>query len=83
MLPGAAVFFIDLRRPVSEEEVHALKDRYLRDAPGVLQRDYVASLHAAFTVEEVGEQLVNAGLADQLSVASVDDRYLEIWGHLF
>ena len=82
-LPGAAVYIKDLRRPVSEEEVHALKDRYLRDAPDVLQRDYVASLHAAFTVEEVGEQLVNAGLADQLSVASVDDRYLEIWGHLF
>ena len=82
-LPGAAVYIKDLRRPVSEEEVHALKDRYLRDAPDVLQRDYVASLHAAFTLEEVGEQLVHAGLADQLSVASVDDRYLEIWGHLF
>jgi len=82
-LPGAVVYIKDLRRPVSEQEVHALKDRYLRDAPDVLQRDYVASLHAAFTVEEVGEQLVHAGLADQLSVASVDDRYLEIWGHLF
>ena len=82
-LPGAAVYIKDLRRPVSEEEVHALKNRYLRDAPDVLQRDYVASLHAAFTVEEVGEQLVHAGLADQLSVASVEDRHLEIWGHLF
>ena len=81
-MSGAAVYIKDLRRPVSEEEVHALKDRYLRDAPEVLQRDYVASLHAAFTVEEVGEQLLHAGLADQLSVASVEDRYLEIWGHL-
>ncbi|EAU73924.1 trans-aconitate 2-methyltransferase [Synechococcus sp. RS9916] len=82
-MPGAVIYIKDLRRPVSEEDVHALKDRYLRDAPDVLQRDYVASLHAAFTVEEVAEQLVNAGLADQLSVASVDDRYLEVWGHLF
>ena len=80
--PGAAVYIKDLRRPISAQEVLALKDRYLTDAPQVLQRDYVASLHAAFTVEEVGEQLVAAGLEDQLSVASVDDRYLEIWGHL-
>lgn len=80
--PGAAIYIKDLRRPVCEEEVHSLKERYLVDAPEVLHRDYVASLHAAFTVEEVGEQLLNAGLADQLSVGSVDDRYLEIWGHL-
>lgn len=80
--PGAAIYIKDLRRPVCERDVDALKARYLRDAPEVLQRDYVASLHAAFTVEEVSEQLLRAGLADQLTVASVEDRYLEIWGHL-
>ena len=79
---GAAVYIKDLRRPVCADDVDALKARYLRDAPEVLQRDYVASLHAAFTVEEVSEQLLRAGLANQLSVSSVEDRYLEIWGHL-
>ena len=60
-----------------------LKERYLADAPAVLQHDYVASLHAAFTPEEVQQQLHEAGLADQLQVAALEDRYLEVWGQLF
>jgi hypothetical protein len=48
----------------------------------VLQRDYLASLHAAFTPEEVQQQLQEAGLADQLQVAALEDRYLEVWGQL-
>ncbi|MGC6483769.1 MAG: class I SAM-dependent methyltransferase [Synechococcus sp.] len=79
---GAAVYIKDLRRPESTDQVLALKARYLADAPEVLQHDYVASLHAAFTPTEVDKQLQDAGLADQLAVRPVDDRYLEIWGHL-
>ena len=79
---GAAVYIKDLRRPATPEAVLALRERYLADAPAVLQRDYVASLHAAFTAAEVQQQLVDAGLADQLQVAEVDDRYLEVWGRL-
>jgi hypothetical protein len=33
-------------------------------------------------VSEVRQQLVDAGLADQLQVAALDDRYLEVWGRL-
>lgn len=80
--PGALVFVRDLRRPASPEAVLALRDRYLSDAPPVLQHDYVASLHAAFTAVEVQQQLLAAGLADQLQVAERDDRYLEVWGRL-
>jgi trans-aconitate 2-methyltransferase len=79
---GAAVYIKDLRRPATPEAVLALRERYLADAPAVLQRDYVASLHAAFTAAEVRQQLQRAGLADQLQVAEVDDRYLEVWGRL-
>lgn len=79
---GAAIYIKDLRRPATPEAVLALRDRYLANAPAVLQRDYVASLHAAFTAAEVQQQLVDACLADQLQVAEVDDRYLEIWGRL-
>jgi SAM-dependent methyltransferase len=79
---GAAVYIKDLRRPSTPEAALALRDRYLADAPAVLQRDYVASLHAAFTAAEVRQQLDDAGLADQLQVAEVDDRYLEVWGRL-
>jgi trans-aconitate 2-methyltransferase len=80
--PGAVVLVRDLRRPASPDAVQALLRRHLADAPPVLQRDYVASLHAAFSVEEVRQQLVVAGLADQLQVAELDDRYLEVWGCL-
>jgi len=80
--PGAAVLIRDLRRPSAPEAVQALLQRHLADAPPVLQRDYVASLHAAFTVDEVRQQLALAGLADQLQVAELDDRYLEVWGFL-
>jgi len=81
--PGARIYIKDLRRPPTAEAVTALQQRYLADAPAVLQRDYVASLHAAFTPEEVARQLQEAGLADQLQVAALDDRYLEVWGQLF
>ena len=80
--PAACVYIKDLRRPPSPEAAVALQQRYLADAPAVLQHDYVASLHAAFTPAEVEQQLQQAGLADQLRVAPQDDRYLEVWGRL-
>ncbi len=80
---GARIYIKDLRRPPTAEAVAALQQRYLPDAPALLQRDYIASLHAAFTPEEVAQQLQEAGLADQLQVAALEDRYLEVWGQLF
>ena len=79
--PGAAVYIKDLRRPASPEAARALLSRHLVDAPPVLQRDFLASLHAAFEPEEVVEQLRASGLA-QLQVRPLDDRYLEVWGRL-
>jgi len=80
--PGACIYIKDLRRPESPDAVLALQQRYLADAPLVLQHDYIASLHAAFTPEEVQLQLESAALADQLQVAAVEDRYLEVFGRL-
>ncbi len=79
--PGAAIYLKDLRRPASAEAVETLRARHLPDAPPVLARDYVASLHAAFTPAEVGAQLAAAGLSC-LQVAPLEDRYLEVWGRL-
>lgn len=79
---GACLYVKDLRRPPSPEAAQGLLKRYLAEAPPVLQHDYIASLHAAFTPEEVQEQLQAAGLADQLQVAPLEDRYLEVWGRL-
>ena len=51
----------------------------MQEAPSILIRDYLASLHAAFTLEEVQSQLVHAGL-DHLHVIEVEDRYLDVFG---
>ena len=61
------------------QEVDALCDRYVSEAPSVLQRDFRASLMAAFTVVEVCDQLELAGLS-QFMVKEIGDRYLEISG---
>ena len=78
---GAVVLHRDLRRPASPQEALALRERYLPNAPEVLRHDYLASLHAAFTVEEVRAQLDHCGL-HCLRVESLADRYLEVSGRL-
>ena len=77
--PGAFVFHRDLRRPASSEKAIELQDKYMQNAQSILIRDYLASLHAAFTIEEVQLQLHRAGL-DYLKVLEIDDRYLEVFG---
>ena len=76
---GTVYLHRDLRRPSSMDDAIALQKTYLPDAPQILIHDYLASLHAAFTVAEVKAQLKNEGLA-QLTVYEVEDRYLEIIG---
>ena len=79
--PGGFVYLKDLRRPVDAAAAEDLLALHLPQAPAILQRDYLASLHAAFTPEEVEAQLEQAGLGG-LTVAAVDDRYLEVWGRV-
>lgn len=80
--PGAFVYVQDLRRPASPAAVDALVAAQMEGAPEVLRHDYRASLHAAFTPEEVQQQLEQAGLAGRLQVAPRQERYLEVWGRL-
>jgi 2-polyprenyl-3-methyl-5-hydroxy-6-metoxy-1,4-benzoquinol methylase len=80
--PGAFVYVQDLRRPDNGQAVEALVAAEMASAPEVLRHDYRASLHAAFTPEEVQQQLEQAGLAAQLQVAPRQERYLEVWGRL-
>lgn len=78
--PGAAVFVQDLRRPTDAAEALALVETYAGAEPEVLQQDFFASLLAAYTVEEVRDQLAAAGL--DLAVAETSDRHLQAWGRL-
>ena len=77
--PGCRVLHRDLRRPMSFDAVLALQQKHLSLAPPVLIKDFVASLQAAFTVQEVLHQLSQARL-DRLMVEEEDDRYLVVSG---
>lgn len=79
--PGAAVFIMDLMRPQDRAEWDWLVARYAADAPAVLQRDFRASLAAAYRPAEVVAQLACAGL-DNLQVAAIGDRHLIVWGRM-
>lgn len=78
--PGAIICIMDLRRPESEEKVRAIVKQYSGGEPELLKRDFFNSLLAAFTVDEIREQLAAAGL--QLSVEACSDRHLLVWGYL-
>lgn len=73
------VFVVDLRRPAGDAEARRLTDEYARGEPDVLRRDFYNSLRAAFTVEEVRQQLRQAGLAG-LRVSEISDRHLLVAG---
>ena len=77
---GAPVFVMDLMRPDSADDVEALVAKYAVGAPDVLVRDFRASLHAAYRVEEVQQQIASAGL--QLEVKMLSDRHLAAFGRL-
>jgi ubiquinone/menaquinone biosynthesis C-methylase UbiE len=73
--PGAPVLLIDLVRPPDHQTADQLVKEHAQGAPPVLERDFIASLHAAYTVDEVREQLMTAGLS-QFKVDRVDILHL-------
>ena len=79
--PGAAVLVMDLVRPADEATVERLLTLHAAGAPELLVGDFRASLHAAYRVDEVRDQLAAVGL-DGLVVAMVSDRHLAVSGHL-
>ncbi len=81
ILPGGRVLVMDLLRPESPEQADALVAEYAQDAPEVLRRDFHASLHAAYTLDEIREQLRASGLA-HLETAQVSDRHLAVSGQM-
>jgi len=78
--PGAWVQVMDLDRPDSAEAVDQLVQDGAGSEPEVLRRDFRNSLHAAWRVEEVREQLHRAGL--DLGCRRVSDRHWLVSGQL-
>ncbi len=71
----------DLIRPDSVEKAFEIKEKHLSNSPEILKKDFFASLKASFKVDEVTQQLVDAGLS-QLEVFQVDELYFEIIGSI-
>jgi ubiquinone/menaquinone biosynthesis C-methylase UbiE len=71
----APVMLIDLVRPPDHDTAVEFVKKHAAGAPAVLERDFVASLHAAYTVDEVRQQLIRAGLP-HFKVEQVDELHL-------
>jgi len=78
--PGAAVYVMDLVRPATREDAQRIVDAVAPHEDPILRQDFLNSLCAAFTVAEVGDQLLEARL--DLQVAQVTDRHMLIRGSL-
>lgn len=76
---GCKIFVADLIRPQTIQDAQQMVKESASGEPLILQHDYYHSLLAAFTVEEVKEQLSKAGL-HQLQV--IEDGYLLVYGEL-
>jgi trans-aconitate methyltransferase len=75
---GAYVVIMDLMRPDSIAAAQAMVDFYAGHESQLLQRDFYHSLLAAFTIEEVRQQLKKTELA--LTVEQVSNRHVFISG---
>jgi ubiquinone/menaquinone biosynthesis C-methylase UbiE len=76
---GAPVLIVDLVRPADHDTAVQLVKEHAQGAPAVLEKDFTASLHAAYRVDEVREQLITAGLP-HFNVEQVDVLHLIAWG---
>jgi len=79
--PYASIFIMDLIRPTDEATVRFFSDEYAKDEPDILKDDFEKSLRAAFTIEEVQQQLNESGLK-QLQAEQASDRHMIIFGTL-
>ncbi len=77
--PGGFICVMDLRRPDSHQAAQEIVDAVAADEAEVLRIDFYNSLLAAFTPEEIREQLNAAAL--NLDVTMSGDRHMLIQGH--
>lgn len=76
--PGALIAIMDLVRPKKPYMADTLVEMYAAKEPEILRRDFYNSLLAAFTLDEIKKQLIDAGL--NLKVEQISDRHVFISG---
>ena len=77
---GAAVYVMDLVRPLTTGDAHCIVDTVAANEDPILREDFYNSLCAAFTIDEVAGQLRAATL--DLRVTQVSDRHMLVSGLL-
>lgn len=77
--PGATVFLRDLARPHDHQCAQHIVDTHAKNESPLLREEFHRSLLAAFTPEEVRQQLREAGLP-RLMVERSSDRHLDVSG---
>jgi len=78
--PGAPILVADLRRPPDPDAAGRLVEQYAWRAMPPLRRDFLNSLHAAYTAGEVQQQLREAGLPG-FTVEEAGPLHLFVWGY--
>ena len=78
---GAVIFVMDLLRPDSPKKAKEIVKQYAENEHPVLKEDFYNSLLAAFTLDEVKEQLKKANLPN-LNAEIISDRHWLISGVL-
>jgi len=76
--PGTHIVVMDLLRPGSIEVAQGMVQDYAGQEPEILQRDFYHSLLAAFSLEEINQQLIQAALP--LRSEQISDRHVLITG---
>lgn len=78
--PGGGIHVMDLIRPASQAAARQIVESVSANEHPILKEDFYNSLCAAFTVEEVQQQLQAAGLS--LSVTQITERHLLVSGRV-
>lgn len=76
--PGAVIYVMDLIRPRTREDAQEIVDRVAASEDPILRQDFLNSLCAAFTLDELREQVAAAGLS--LDVRQISDRHALVSG---
>jgi len=76
--PGTRIIIMDLLRPANLALAQKMVKDYTANEPEILQRDFYHSLLAAFSLEEISTQLVQADL--KLHFEQISDRHVFITG---
>lgn len=79
---NAPIFIMDLFRPDSAETAEWIVKQYAAEASPILKKDFYNSLLAAYTPDEIADQIKQNGLG-ALAVDRVSDRHVIIWGRIY